>query len=206
MTTKFAPKATLEVSAFFKNAVIKESPKYPRLCLKAQRTGRGLPAVYPTALSAALATPVNERVDFDVAKPGMVGYSYDARIPGTAGHIFYIEKITPSGLITCTNDAFELGVMDYVPLSFYKEHWGHTLQFAAGWLNGYDFKDFNAPPKDTFGGGLGEKYENAIEVIKDVRNQKAKKYGKDAPIVKALNKDIARMKKRLVRFNEAQSN
>lgn len=197
-----APRNTEEAMASLRDLVESGVAKYPRLCLKAQRELRGIPMMFPTALSASNATPVSERVyepaDF---RRGMVAFSYDPNIPGTAGHVFAIVGRDKRGnVLTGTNDAYDLGVMDYVPLSFYTNHWGHKLQFAATWLNGYDFADFNEPPKPVYPGGLGDQYRHALEILVDVFHKKRAKYGPSHPLVLALHKDIERMRRKLERF------
>jgi len=183
-----------QAATFIRRQVDTNSNDWYRLCLKLQRMSRGLPAVYPTALSAANATPRSERVyDQDKWKRGMVGYCYDPRIPGTAGHIFFIAGRKDGQIITGTNDAKQAGFVDYVPLRFYKERWGHTIQFAATWLNGYDFADFNAPAKPVNPGTLGEQYKAALDSLKKVRARKRKKHGNNHPLVLALNNDINHM-------------
>lgn len=189
-----ALKNTEQAAAFIRKQVDTNSNDWYRLCLQLQRKSRGLPAVYPTALSAANATPKSERIyDEDKWKRGMVGYSYDPRIPGTAGHIFFVTGRRDGKIMTGTNDAKQSGFVDYVPLNFYRDVWGQRIQFAATWLNGYDFSDFNKPPKPVNPGSLGEQYKAALDSLKKVRERKRKQHGANHPLVLALNNDIEHM-------------
>ncbi len=202
--TKLAPRSGEEAAEYLLNEVESERADWYRKCLMVQRIARGLPAVFPTALSASNATPKSERV-YDPAdfRRGMVLFSYNPNIPGTAGHISFINGRDSRGrIITCTNDAYQPGVMDYVPMEFYKDSWGQTIQFAATWLNGYDFKDFNAKPKPVWGGGLGDQYREALTLLLEVLQRKKDKFGPDAPIVKALERDVERMRRKIARFNK----
>lgn len=202
MSTKLAPRNAEQAAAFLKSAHDGQLV-WRRLCLSLQRQARGLPAVYPSALAAAVATPESERV-YKVAdlRRGMVAYSDDPNDSNTAGHVYFIAgwkgpKSDPSNCLTWTNDALRSGGVDIVPITFYKANWGDGFQFGATWLNGYDFSDFNKPPQATRG-TLGDNYLHAIEDIEKALRFHRRK-GNTA-LVNALEKDLDRMKKRLERF------
>ncbi len=199
---KVAPADTEDAAKFLHTEDLQNDDSWFRKCLSLQRHGRGLPAVYPTALSAAMATPKSERIlNIKDLRRGMVAYSYDPRISGTAGHIFFVNGWTTKKdeLLTTTNDAVAPGQVSVVPFSFYKEHWGHTFQFGATWLNGYDFSDFNKPPQPTKPGTLGERYEQAIEDLRKIEHQKrAKGFNK---LADAIHRDIVRMERKLNRWS-----
>lgn len=190
-----APKSGEEAAQFLREA--HDGPlKYKKLCLKLQREARGLPAVYPSALAAALSTPKSERVtNVDDLRRGMIGYCDDPNDTNPFAHIFYVAGRTPAGrILTWTNDALRTGGVDVVPLDFYEKSWGDRFMFGATWLNGYDFSDFNAPPVETRG-TLGDNYRHAIEDI-----EKVIKYHKDAGhtiLVTRLERDLLRMQRRL---------
>lgn len=202
MSDPLAPRNTEQAAAFLKDEVISGSHEWERLCLKLQRTARGIPAMYPTALSASMSIPKSERIyNIDDARRGMVGFSYDPRIPGTAGHIFAFTGRHKGVMITSTNDAKEPGAVDYVPFNFYKEQWGQTFQFAATWLNGYDFSDFNKPPEPVHTGSLGEQYAESMRILEKVYYQKRRKFGPENALVLALKRDLNKMKKRLLDYS-----
>lgn len=142
-----------------------------RKCLQLQREARGLPAVYPSALAAALATPKAERVTrIADLRRGMVAYSDDPNDNNPAGHIYFIAgwsgpRDSPANLLTWSSDVLRTGGVDLVPVTFYKAHWGDTFQFGATWLNGYNFADLDAPPVATRG-SLGENFDHAIEDVR----------------------------------------
>lgn len=199
LAPKIAPNDTAATMSFIRYQITSEANRWTRMCLSLQRQARALPAVYPTAISAMAATPKEERIPFDQAKRGMIGFSYDPRIPGTAGHIFSIHGKSAKGvMLTGTNDARSPGRVSIVDLGFYEREWGQKLQFAATWLNGYDFSDFNAPPVPVKEGTLGERYVDAMERIERIEHDKRKK-GYDK-LADALARDIARMKRKLERW------
>jgi len=59
---KTAPNKTDAAAEYNKKQVVNNSSAWLRKCLILQRTARGIPARYPTALSAANATPKNQRI------------------------------------------------------------------------------------------------------------------------------------------------
>jgi hypothetical protein len=164
--------------------------------MKLQRQARGLPAVYPSAISAALATPEKERVHkVSDLRRGMVGYCDDPNDSNPYGHIFFIIGKDKSGrILTWTNDALNVGGVDVVPLDFYQKNWGDTFQFGATWLNGYDFSEFNKPPVETRG-KLGDNYRAALEDI--VRLERKHRNKGHTILADKLAKDIAVMRRRL---------
>lgn len=132
MSSKLAPRNTNETAAFLKSEHDKGSLDWYLLCLSLQRQARGLPAVYPSAISAALATPERERVhNVSDLRRGMVGYCDDPNDSNPYGHIFFIAGRSKSGtILTWTNDALRSGGVDVVPLDFYNKRWGDTFHFG----------------------------------------------------------------------------
>jgi hypothetical protein len=198
--TLLAPKNSNESCAFNRQQIYTNSNAWYRKCLMLQRMARGLPAVYPTAFAASQAVPEKERIhSIKDYRRGMIGFSYDPRIPNTAGHVFEIAGRNEAGtILTFTNDAKNPGEVDVVPLSFYTDNWGQQLQFAATWLNGYDFSDFNKKPEPVFEGSLGERYERSLEHLKKIRHDK-KKAGFDK-LANELTSPIKEMEKLLKKW------
>lgn len=192
--TKLAPRNANEAAKFLREQH-DGTRDWTRLCLKLQREARGLPAVFPSALSAALATPKAERVtNIKDLRRGMVAYSDDPRDSNVFAHVYYIAGWHDDRLLTWTNDAIRTGGVDVVPIDFYQKEWGDRFMFGATWLNGFDFSDFNAPPVETRG-KLGDNYRHAIEDI-----EKVLRYHKDAGhvlLANKLQKDLDKMNKRL---------
>lgn len=197
---KIAPANTKEALHFLHVEDVQNDSSWYRKCLSLQRQARGLPAVYPTAMSAALATPESERVyKKEDLRRGMVAYCYNPDIPGTAGHIFAINGGRKSGgLLTTTNDAEAAGYVSVVPFEFYERVWGHKFQFGATCLNGYDFSDFNKAPEPIHQGTLGERYEKAIDDLQRIERKK-RNNGLDK-LADAIHRDIVRMQRKLERW------
>src|SRR5690349_4041738 len=104
--SKVAPRSTKEAAAFLREA--HNGPLvWDGLCLKLQRMARGLPAVYPSAIAAQLATPISERVyRQEDLRRGMVAFSDDPRDSSIFGHIYFIAgRDKNNRILTWTNDA-----------------------------------------------------------------------------------------------------
>lgn len=194
-----APRNAKEAASYLKGQITSGSHAWQSLCLKLQRVARGLPAVYPSAVTAARATPESERVEkFDGLKFGMVAYSDHPTDSNEFGHIYFIAgrkkgyKLSdPDGILTLTNLAD--GSVGVVPLSFYLRSWGDPFQFGATWLNGYNFAEFDKPPVSERG-DLGENYQHAMEdVRKAIRFHEGKGHTR---LVTALKRDLERMENR----------
>lgn len=199
-----APKNTAEAAAFLRYQH-DHGIRWNQLCLQLQRTARGLPGVYPTALSAAMHTPESERVyKLDGLKRGMVSYSDHPSDGNPSGHIYFIigrkkgfARSNPDGILTWSN--LSGGAVGVVPLSYYLRSWGDPWQFGATWLNGYNFADFDAAPVADRA-SLGDTYQHAIEdVKKSIKFHEGK--GHHA-LVKALKRDLARMQDRFGNWND----
>lgn len=108
-------------------------------CLMLQREARGLPSVFPSALAAANATPMSERV-YDISKvqQGMVGYADDPNDSNPFGHIYSFRAKIASGWVVWTNDALGAGRVWCVGYDWFRTHWGDSFKFAATSLNGFD--------------------------------------------------------------------
>lgn len=206
MSPKIAPRNGPEARAFLLRQHQIGATNWRGLCLSLQRQARGLPAVYPSAISAAMATPESERVHkVRDLRAGMVAYSDDPNDSNRYGHIYFIigwknpkNRSDASTCLTWTNDR-RPGRVDVVPLTFFKNSWGDGFQFGATWLNGYDFSDFNAKPKTDRGPQLGNAYDHAIEDLRKViRRHRSKGHDR---LVKLLERDLQRMLNRRKRFS-----
>ena len=188
--SKLAPKTSAEARAYCKAQDSSNTTKWYRMCLKLQRTARGLPAVYPTAASAQVATPQSERVGLTGLKPGMIAYTKGSN---PAGHIVLVEGWkaglkNASNLMVWSNDVGSDGKgVAAVPLQQILGGWRHSFQFGATWLNGYDFSEFNKPAVSVHG-TLGKNVEHAIE---DLRKAVAfHKKGGNKDLVAILERDL----------------
>jgi hypothetical protein len=174
--------------------------RYYRECLILQREARGIPNLYPTAYAASQGTPRAERIQrVSNLRRGMVGFS-----KGTdpSGHVFFIlgrrkgfATDDPDGVLTESNDvvAGRTGAIGIVPLSFYHNAWGHTFQFGATYLNGYDFRDPNKAPRLVHS-HLGDNYLHAIQDMKKVVAAHAG--DKDKALEASLRQALAHMERK----------
>lgn len=198
---KVAPNNSEKAAEYLKLQHSTDSDDWLRKCLVLQRSARGIPALAPTAYAAAMLTPESERIpNMKDWRRGMVGFSEDPNDPDDAGHVFYIIGRTKNDvLLSWTNDMHEPGHVDVSRVSLYETAWHHRIMFAATWLNGYDFSDFNEPPKPVKNyNTLGDRYADAIDELIRIRERKEKKGAKK--VVAVLNRDIARMRNHLDRF------
>lgn len=198
---KLAPNSTEEAAAFLRAANAGPA-KWLALCLQLQRMARGLPAVYPSALAAALATPEEDRV-YSVAdlRRGMVAYSDDPNDGNPYGHVYFIVGRNDAGnVLVWSNDARRPGGVDIVDLSFFERYWGDHFQFGATSLNGYDFGEFEEKPKPKPGRAkLGDNFEHAMDDLrKAIKHHKEKGHDR---LVAVLRRDLERMKRQLARFD-----
>jgi hypothetical protein len=194
-----APRNTNEAAAFLRNEHESGSREWKSLCQSLQRQARGVPAVYPSALSSAMHTPASERVHkIADLRRGMVAYSDHPSDSNPFGHVYFIigrkkgsVPSDPSGILTWTN--LSDGRVGVVPLSYFLNSWGDPFQFGATWINGFNFADFDAPPKPDRP-SLGDTFQHAME---DIRKSIRFHEGKGHPaLVRALKRDLARMEKR----------
>lgn len=208
-TAPVAPAGTDEAAAFLR-AQHAGPLQWRALCLKLQRSARRLPAVYPSALAAAVATPEDDRVyDVDDLRRGMVAYSDDPNDSNPYGHIYFILGRNEAGqVLTFTNDARRSGGVDIVPLDFYASAWGDRFQFGATSLNGYDLPGIAAAstptkpetkPKPKPGRvSIGDNLDHAIDDLESaVRHHRKKGH---TGVVKALLRDLAELRETRKKF------
>lgn len=194
MVDKISPRNTKETAEFIRNERANPSKSWKGRCLELQRTARGLPAVHPSALSAALATPEEDRVyKIEDLRRGMVAYSDDPNDSNPYGHTYFIAGRSVDNTIwTWSNDVDDVHNIGLVPLSFYDYSWGDKFMFGAISLNGYDLLGTNGLPVAKPGHDfLGKNYEEAIKAVK-----KAISYHKttgNARLVAALRRDLAKL-------------
>lgn len=189
---------TQETIAFLRQQHTSGSTAWQGLCLKLTRMARGLPAVYPSALAAQLATPEEDRI-YDPSKvtSGMVLYFDDPNDSNPFGHICTAHgRNKVDRLITWTNDAKGPGRVDAVFDSFFPKYWGDSFQFAAKSLNGFklDLPELRQKPEQVK--PLKKKGRARLEdMIQELENmiayhrQLAKKDKQEERLVRALKRD-----------------
>ncbi len=197
-----APRTGAQAQEFLRKQVTSNTTKWKGLCLRLQREARGIPALYPSALSAAMSTPKSERVlsAFDLRK-GMVAYSDDPNDGNPYGHIYFISgwdgkpKRDMSNLYTISNDVRDGNKCGVVPITFYRKSWGDGFQFGATILNGHGFAEFDKPAAPLPGRqSLKENLEVAIhELEKAIRT--SRRLG-NTQLTAALWKDLATLRVR----------
>lgn len=205
MTTPNAPRTRPQQFAFLREQVAGPL-KWRRLCLSLARQAPRLPAIYPSARAAMLATPKDRRYPLAEARRGMVAYFSDPNDSNTADHIVTLagwdgKQRDLDDLLTFTNDAKRSGGVDVVRASFFPQHWGDPFVFATDWLNGYDLPGYDDDAKPTPAPGretLGANYDHAIEDLRrEMRKQRA---AGNTTLVNMLAKDLAHMKRAAARF------
>lgn len=133
------------------------------MCLKVCRTSRDIPSKYMTAKECQDAVPKELRFtrvrDW---RKGMKLFVDDPRDSNTAGHIVTIvgrvkgfDWDDPNDVIVETNSVVS-GQLVRVRATYFKTHWGDTIQFAAPWINGVEL-DYPGWKHDDKGKDLPEK-------------------------------------------------
>lgn len=194
-------KTTEETMAFLKGQATSGSTAWQAKCLQLQRTARGLPAVYPSALAAAEATPKDRRVTAQSAVVrGMVAFWDDPNDSNPYGHITAVAGRDPKTgeLLHWTNDAAGPGRVSLVRHSFFPQYWGDSFLFASDWLNGYDLDlPEKKKPQPPLSHGA-QRIEAAIAILqKAAAAHRAKGHTR---LVKALDRDIAHLNRILTKF------
>lgn len=110
------------------------------LCQMRVRSARNLPALYPSAFAAMVATPMSKRVDIKDATKGMIGYADDPNDSNKFGHVFtFVGRESGTGIpLVDTNDALIVGGGSVVRYDWFESHWGDRFQFASTTCNGFD--------------------------------------------------------------------
>lgn len=184
-------------------------------CQRLAREAAGTPAVYPSALTSAHATPEAERV-YHVRdlRRGMVAYFDDPHDSNPYAHVVTVagwRDHTPTDdladLLVWSNDAARTGGVDLIRASFFpgtSPGWGDPFLFGATSINGYDLPGYGAgAPRPVT---LGETYDRAINSVRRAIRHHRRKQAEDptrrrAAIIKALTTDLARMKETRKRFS-----
>jgi hypothetical protein len=193
-----APRNTEQTMAFLRRESEHETQDWTSRCLSLQRQARGLPGVYPSALAAQQATPKGERVTkIADLRRGMVAFFDDPNDSNPYGHIVGVvgwrqgsRRGNLDDLLTWTNSSDDV-IM--ARASLYPGSWGDAFRFGATWLNGYDFADFDKPPKPVRG-KLGDNYRHAIADVERAIYEHRKL--NHPVLVAALQQDLAYMRKR----------
>jgi hypothetical protein len=165
------------------------------LCLMLARKARDLPAVYPSAFAAQLATPEEFRVyDRDKVKRGMVAFYDDPRDNNPFGHITTVAGFdTDDDQVDWTNDILRTGGVNKVKSSLFPSKWGDGFQFAATWLNGQPLA-LHKPVPDL---SADKRIKHAILDLERIRDEHR---GDHPRVVKALTRDIRELKETLDKF------
>lgn len=173
------------------------------MCLKICRTARDLPALYPSAVAAQVATPKQFR-EYDIAdiRRGMVGYFDDPNDSNPFGHIVTwvgrIKGVDPSKLssLLCRTNSVVSDEIVVVRGDYFPTHWGDQFQFAATWLNGQELEMGTKPPAPKPPPRpKTPRLQHAIEDLEAARSFHFKE-GHDR-IVRALTRDIKELQETL---------
>jgi len=157
--------------------------------------------MFPSAFSAMQATPGDHRFSsLPNVRRGMVAYWDDPNDSNPFGHITAVAGRAKDGeLLHWTNDAVALGRVSLVRHSFFKQFWGDSFVFASDWLNGQelDLPDLKRKPAHMGIGGA-PLIQEAVERLEKAAAYHRKKH--HPRLVKALERDIAHLKRVLTRF------
>lgn len=174
-------------------------------CLKIARSARNIASKYPTALSAAIATPVGKRVKMEKLRPGMVVYYDNPHDDNPFGHVATVTAVAPiiksfHDFIVETNSV-KSGQLVKVRGDYFPNHWGDPFQYGATCLNGVDLilpgtPKPAAPPKIK---PRAVRVEHAIADLK-VAARIHRKAG-HTRFANALDRDIATLEAQLKGYN-----
>lgn len=177
------------------------------MCLMICRLARGLPAMYPSAVAAQEATPDKYRVTRvqDIRK-GMVVYYDDPADSNKFGHIVTVvgrvageDPSALSSLLVRTNSV-KSGQIVVVRGDYFPRYWGDPFKFAATWLNGYAFPEFQEKPEPT--PAISGKSANLKEAVRGIK--KAIKVHEKAGhhrLVTVLTRNLRSLERTIDRFN-----
>lgn len=190
-------KTTDEAMAYLRGQHTSGSHAWGGMCLALQRTARDIAPMYPSAISAAHATPEEFRVyKLENVKRGMIAYWDDPNDSNPFGHITGVAGRDDDELLHWTNDAAGYGTVSLVHHSFFPNYWGDKFLFAATWLNGQEL-DMGTPkpPKPVKVG------DNLRDAIKSLDKAIAYHLERDHPtLVKALKRDRAELQETLKKY------
>lgn len=172
------------------------------MCLAICRTARDLPAMYPSALSAQVSTPMAYRVyKIRDIRMGMVGYFDDPNDSNPYGHIITFvgrrKGVDPNSLssLLCRTNSVKSNQIVVVRGDYFQTHWGDKFQFGATWLNGQPLTPFNNPPKPKPEPKEYPRIESAIDSLEDAmkdlrRTIRSNKSRGNKRLVTALERDL----------------
>lgn len=170
-------------------------------CLKVCRTARNIPAKYPSALSAQVATPQAKRVGLTGVKPGMVAFYDDPKDDNPFGHVVTIKTTEPVVRsledFTVWTNSVKANTLVVVRGDYFGKHWGDKFQFAATWLNGVDL----LMPVVPTGGATHHGLPRLHTIVRELDEMIAahKKAG-NTRIVTALQRDRAELVQTINQF------
>jgi hypothetical protein len=171
------------------------------MCLKVCRTARNIGPMFPSAVSAQVATPMAARREAVAnVRRGMVAYYDDPNDDNPFGHIVTVAGRAPGedpstlrSLIVWTNSV-KANVLVAVRGDYFPTHWGDEFRFGATWLNGQDL-NLPTPPRPK----LGANFTAAVESLEAaLAYHRRKGHGR---IVTALERDLAELRETLKTIN-----
>lgn len=179
-------------------------------CLKIARTARNIPSKYPSAISAAHATPLAARRKLTQLKPGMVAYYDDPHDSNPYGHIVTVRWVapiikSPYDIIVETNSVKSDNIVK-VRGNYFPTHWGDSFLFGATMLNGVNLllphTTSTVPQQPASPGKLGPVAEQRIkDAIAELQHLVAVyKNNGNTRVVTALQRDIAELQETLKNY------
>lgn len=174
------------------------------MCLKVVRYARNIPAKYPSALAAALATPLAFRVRMGNLKPGHVIYYDDPNDDNPFGHVGTVRWVAPRILsladVVIETNSVKANELVKVRGDFFPKNWGDKFQWGASWLNGQQLL-MPATPTPVAPAPRAPRMavvREAIEEITRFRDIHAK--AGHTRIADALTRDIAELRETVKKY------
>jgi len=165
-----------------------------QLCLALTRSAREIPPLYPSALAAQLATPMEDRIRGQKNwRRGMVAYFDNATDGNPYGHIATLALRNRNGSWLAWSNIVG-GAIRLVPITLFTRSWGDPAQFAAVSLNGYDLKGFEEQTRVKSRKPTGDALRHAVKTLRTEAEIREKR-GFEAR-AQALRKDIETLRRK----------
>ncbi len=195
---------TRETLTFLEHERQSGSTAWKAKCLMLARKARDIEAMFPSALAAQLATPMQHRItDPGKIRQGMIAFYDDPNDSNPFGHITSVAgRDQFKDRLEYTNDAFVVGGVSVVTDDFFEREWGDKFQFASDWLNGEELDLPERKPKPRKPLGKAKALRKGKEILEGSLEYHQRKG--HTRLVKALKRDIRELHETINRFSKEQ--